>query len=112
MPLDDVAAHRVARPERRLEVHARAVDEPTERRARQRLGHGMEAEAGAADRLRRQADAVDRDRATHIHERSGRRRLDLYLHAFVATRDGDDRSDLTHDAGEHGLRLPAETPST
>src|SRR3954453_21405404 len=72
----------------------------------------MEAEAGGADRLRGQADAVDRDRATHRDERSCRRRLDLYLHPFVSTRYGDDVSDLTHDAGEHGLRLPAQAPST
>ena len=75
--LDDVSAHRVAGPEGRLEVDASAGCEGAERRARERLGDGVESEALRADRLGREADAVDRDRAADLDQRRGRRRLDL-----------------------------------
>ena len=61
-----------------------------------------------ADGLGREADAVDRDRATDLDQRCGRRSLDLEAHAVVAAGHGDDRSDLAHDAREHALRLAAE----
>ena len=97
--LDDVAAHRVAGPERRLEVDARAVDELPERRAGQRLGHGMEASGASAptDSAVRQTPLIETEPPTST---SG-----AVAGASISRRtpssppvDGDDRSDLTHDA--------------
>ena len=60
--LDDVAAERVARAERRLDVHLVARGEATERRAVERLGDDVEGERAVLPAGDGEADAGDRDR--------------------------------------------------
>ena len=64
--LDDVAAHRVAGPKGRLDVDLRADHEPPSVERRQGFRNGMEAQTVALDRLGRETDAVDRDRAADV----------------------------------------------
>ena len=77
VPLDVVAAERLARTERRLDVDARARGEAAERGARERLGHRVEGDPAAVERDRGQAAAVDRDRVADRGRRRRLRRLDL-----------------------------------
>ena len=77
VPLDVVAAERLAGPERRLDVDAGAGREAAERRARERLGHGVEGDAPVGDRDRGQAAAADRDGVADRVAGSRLGRLDL-----------------------------------
>ena len=110
VPLDVVAAERLARPERRLDVDARAADEAAERGARERLGHRVEREASRAHRDDGQADAVDRHRVAERGQRCGLRRLDLEPDAVARPADRRRNANLPDDAREHGSKA-TEAPS-
>ena len=102
VPLDVVAAERLAGPERRLDVDARARREAAERGARERLGHGVEARSAPSPTGDRgQAAAADRDRVAD--GRAARRlgRLDLEPHPVAARLERGDAADLAHDPREH-----------
>ena len=102
MPLDVVAPERVARPQRRLEVDARAGGEVLQRGAGERLGNGFEGEATVRRGDDGQAAAVDRNRVAFSDPAGGgRRRLDLDSNAISAAFDRGDASDFSDDSGEH-----------
>ena len=72
VPLDVVAAERLSRAQRRLEVDPRPAVEGSEARPVERLRHGVERELVAAGCHDRQADAVDRDRVAELRHRRRR----------------------------------------
>ena len=77
MTLDDVPTHRVTRSQGRLEVDGGAAGELAERRPGEGLGNGVETQSVGLDGFRSEADAVDRNRAADIDERSGGGCVDL-----------------------------------
>ena len=76
--LDVVAAERVARSQRRLQVDLGAGLEPCERATAQRLGDGVEGEPAVLHGRDREAGAADRDRVAHAAQgsRLGRHELE------------------------------------
>ena len=108
VPLDVVAAERLARSECRLDVDGRAADEAAERGARKRLGHRVEREASRAHRDDGQADAVDRHGIAERGQRCGIRRVDLQPDAVVRPADRRRNANLSDDAREHGSKATEE----
>ena len=106
MSLDDVAAERLAGPERRLDVDLVAGRETAERGSAERLRHGVERDLVAVDRDDRQADAADRDGVAERDARRGQRRGDPQADAGLTAVDPGDATALPHDAREHASRLP------
>jgi len=99
-----VAAERLAGPQRGLEVHLGACGEPTQRRARKRLGDGVERDAPVGDVGRGEADAVDGDRVAQPRGPRDGRRLDEEAYPLGVSVDGRDAATLPHDAREHGAK--------
>ena len=62
VPLDDMAAERLARPQRRLDVQRDVRPQAAERRAPQRPTHSVERQPAVLDRRHGEAHAVERDR--------------------------------------------------
>src|SRR5919197_1798079 len=102
MPLDDVAAERLAGPERRFEVDRGAGGEGAERGAGERFRHRVEREAIVVDLDDGQAAALDGDRVADRDLRRGARRPDAEADAVRAALDGGDTAALADDPGEHG----------
>ena len=101
MPLDDVSTHRVTCSQGGLEIDRRAGGQLTECRSAERLGDSVKEQAAVSGGLGREADAVDRDGAADLDERSRAWGLDLEPHPLGAAGDGGDDADLANDPGEH-----------
>ena len=101
--LDDVAAERLARPERGLDVDRVAHAEPSEGRPAQRLGDGVEADRLVVDGLGREAHAVDRDRVADPGRGGRDGRVDPQRDAVLVAVGADDAAQLAHDPGEHPI---------
>ena len=105
-----MAAHRVAGAQRRLDVDRRTGRERAQCRPTQRFRDGVEPDPAFEERVGREADAVDGDRASDLDTGRGPGRVDLEPDAAVAALERGDAADFTDDAGEHPSRLPARVP--
>ena len=83
MPLDVVAAERLAGTKRRLDVDRGSGLEPSERRPGEGLRDGVEGDRSVLDRDRGQTAAVERDGVADGSRRSRRGSLDDEASAFV-----------------------------
>jgi len=75
VPLDVVAAERIAGAHSRLHVHGISDAETSESSPHERLRNGMERDLPVVDRFRSEAAAVDRYRVAHARVRGRRERL-------------------------------------
>ncbi len=105
--LNVMAAERVTRAERRLEVDPRPRLEGSERRPCQSLRDRIERQLPVPHADHRQADAVDRDRVSERRVRRGLARSEHEPDARFAAVERDDLADLADQPGEHTYRLVA-----
>ena len=101
--LVDVALHDVPveariRAQRALEIHARARAQLAQRRALERLAHGLEAQAARLGGDHREAGPVHRDAVAHAHTGRDRRRVDREAGRLAARDDLDHVSQRLDDA--------------
>src|SRR6185503_8036391 len=113
MARHDVTVERVARFQRRPEIHARARGKAAERGDGQRRGRHVGGEVAATDGDGREADPVDGDAAA-----DGERRyvcaadLDDESRIRARIRALRDPSDAFHQSREHSFSLRAQAPAT
>jgi len=105
VPLDVVAAERLAGPQRRLHVHRRARLEAPQRAAAQRLGDDVEVDDAAVRADRRQADAVDADGVAQSRALRGLGRPHPQPEGSSALLHSLDPAELPNDAREHEPRI-------